>query len=76
MSQPICAGWGIGKAGQSADDSAVTKENRCPACGPVRDGTPAEYCPTHRRELIAECERYVARWAAVEVARTRVRQAA
>jgi hypothetical protein len=51
--------------------TAMGEENRCPACGPVADGNTSHYCPTHDRELTAECERYVAAWATNQVARIR-----
>jgi hypothetical protein len=47
------------------------EENRCPACGPVADGHTSCYCATHGRELIAECESFVAAWADNQLARIR-----
>jgi hypothetical protein len=54
----------------------MAKKNRCPICDSAGEAGAARYCPVHRQELLAECERYVADWAASQVARIRLAAAA
>jgi hypothetical protein len=42
-------------------DGAVTSENVCPACGPVKTEATSRYCPRHTDELRAAYQRLIAR---------------
>jgi hypothetical protein len=55
---------------------AMRDQNRCPLCGPVPDQASSLHCQTHRRDLLAECESYVAAWATTTADRLTAARAA
>jgi hypothetical protein len=63
--------WAMRDAACAGDHPDMPDQNRCPTCGRVPEEASSLYCSTHRGELLAECEHYVAAWARVQVANCR-----